>query len=269
MRVKSIVTSAAAAAAAAVGLALSAPVASAHFDFVPRVESGKVVTGGHDDEAGVDVGVLRVGGYDFGEVVGDPYNVGDPGFNTIGASAFAAGSQLRLRGLAVDGRFLRYWDGAGSPTFGAAPAGATLSLAGSPTRSATFADSALTYAPDSPATLLIGSFASNGALHVHLTSSVFENGQQVDGSVPEGAYLVSFDLINPNADGSASGVAGSDPLFVVYNNGLTEAQHDAAIDAAGAAYASAPAPEPGSPGLVLAAGGGLLCRRRRRCGAGV
>ncbi|MFT3785665.1 MAG: PEP-CTERM sorting domain-containing protein [Tepidisphaeraceae bacterium] len=232
--------------------------ASAHFDFTPRVEAGKVVTGGHDDEAGVDVDVLRVGGYDFGETPGDPYNIGDPGFNTMGASSFGAGTQLRLQALPVDGKYIRYWDGSGTPNFGPAPSGVTVGLAGSPSRFVTFADSSATYTPSSTTNLLVGSFASNGALHVHLTSSIFKDGLQVDGSVPSGAYLISFELANLTSSNGATGVSASEPLLVIYNNGLTEEQHDAAIDFAQASYV----PEPATLcGLTM---GGLLLGRRRR-----
>ncbi|MDB5327064.1 MAG: hypothetical protein JWM57_2633, partial [Phycisphaerales bacterium] len=104
---------------------------SAHFDFVPKIVNGQIATGGHDDEEGVDVDTLRVGGYDFGEVPEDPYNIGDPGFNTNGGSAFVGGSSLRLMAEPVKGAFLSYWDGAGPVSFTAVPAGVSLSLSGS------------------------------------------------------------------------------------------------------------------------------------------
>lgn len=232
--------------------------ALAHFDFIPRIESNQIITAGHDDENGIDVASLRVGGYDFGENIDDPYNIGDPGFNTVGASTFTGGTQLRLRGLAIDGKNLRYWNGIGSPSFSPAPAGVTLDLSASPTRAATFSDASVTYTPASTPSLLIGSFAANGAMHVHLTSSIFADGDQLADSVPQGAYLLSFELFNQTSDGNPTGVVPSTPLFIVYNNGLTEAQHAAAINFAQSTYV----PEPASL-LWLISLGALLIRAPR------
>jgi len=259
MRLKRLVSSA----LIVVGGLVAQP-ALAHFDFVPKIVSGQVATAGHDDGAGIDVNDLRVGGYDFGETAGDPYNIGDPGFNSLGATSFAAGTQLRLRGLPVDGKFLRYWDGTGSPSFGAAPAGVTLDLAGSPTRLVTFSDSALTYIPASTPSLLIGSFSANGSIHVHVTSSIYAGGLQVADSVPEGAYLISFDLFNPASDGiTSTGVTASDPLFIVYNNGLSEELHDEAIEQVQAT----PVPEPAAISSLLLGAAALLRRGRRTAAA--
>ena len=46
--------------------------ARADFDFSPRIENGAIVTGGHDDEQGIDVSSLRVGAYGFGADPLDP-----------------------------------------------------------------------------------------------------------------------------------------------------------------------------------------------------
>lgn len=224
--------------------------ASAHYDFVPSKQSGKIQVAGHDDEVNVDIPTFRVGGYDFGEVASDPYNVGDPGFNTQGSTSFTAGTALNLTALPVDGAFLRYWDGTGDVSFGAAPAGVTLSLAGSPSRRVTYSSSAASYTPATPATMLIANFSVGGATHTHLTSSIFQSGGQTLGSVPSGAYLLSFKLQNP-------GTTDSDPLFIVFNNGLDEDDHDASIDHVGMTYV----PEPGCLGLL--AGAGVLLRRKR------
>lgn len=222
---------------------------SAHFDFVPEVVNGQIATGGHDDEEGVDVDSLRVGGYDFGEVPEDPYNIGDPGFNTNGVSTFVGGSSLRLTAGPVNGAFLSYWDGTGPVNFTTAPAGASLSLSGSPTRSLSLTGTSATYLPASSDSLLVGTFAANGALHQHLGSSL----ASLTGTPAVGAYLISFELTNPGGAASAS-----DPLYVVYNNGLSEETHDAAISAVEASLV----PEPTTLAM-LAAGGGLLLRRVR------
>lgn len=239
-------------AAATIGLAAS--LASAHFDFVPKIVNNQVATAGHDDEEGVDVSSLIVAGYDFGEIAADPYNIGDPGFNTQGASAFTASSTLRLAAQTHNGRYLSYWNGTGDPTFGSVPSGVSLTLAGSPSRYVSLTETSATYAPSSTPSLLIGTFSSNGAMHVHLTSSIFKDGDQVEDSVPVGAYLIAFELLNPN-----TGVANSEPLYIIFNNGLTEEVHDGAIDAFAASLNAIP--EPASLGLLTLALP-LLTRRR-------
>lgn len=242
--------------AAAVALTgAAAPMAWAHFDFTPRVEGNQVVTGGHDDVEGTDVDILRVNGYDFGETPGDPYNIGDPGFNTQGASTFTGASTLRLAGLPIEGAYLRYWDGTGAPAFDQAPANVSLMLSGSPTRYATFTGDGVTYTPSSPSSLLVGTFSGSGAMHVHLGTSIFADGDQIEGTVPEGAYLLAFELSNPG-----TGVTTSDPLYIVYNNGLDEEVHDAAMDH----VQSTLVPEPATFGALGAGAAGLLMRRRRR-----
>lgn len=229
----------------------------AHYDFVPRIQDGRVTAAGVDDENGTSVNELRVAGYDFGENAFDPYNIGDPGFNTGGPSAFAGGTQLRLAARAVDGRFLSYWNGVGTPAFGQVPAGVTIDLAGSPTRYVTFGDTSVTYAPSLPSSLLIGSFTSAGAMHIHLGASAFKDGLQEADSVATGAYLIAFDLVNRTGGGAATGVADSLPFYAVFNNGLIEARHDDAIAHVQAAFV----PEPAS--LAVFGVGGLLFLRRR------
>ncbi|HQY89442.1 MAG TPA: hypothetical protein PK402_12390 [Tepidisphaeraceae bacterium] len=233
-------------------VALSAQSVCAHMDFIPGISNNQVVTSGRDDLTNEFVESLIVNGYDFGEVEGDPYNIGDPGFNTGGPSAFSTGSTLRLAGLAVDGRFLSYWNGAGDPSFGSPAAGTSLVISGSPTRFVTFTESSISYAPTSPASLLIGTFSTGGSLHSHVSSSLLLNNLQEPDSIPVGAYLLSFSLSNPS-----TGVMDSDSLFVVYNNGLDESVHDAAIDFVSATYV----PEPTMLMVALAALP-LLARRR-------
>jgi len=224
-----------------------------HFDFVPSVSlGGQIVTGGYNDESAESVSSLIVNGYDFGENAFDPYTIGDPGFNTRGASSFQGGSTLHLSGLPVDGRFLSYWDGDGAVSFGDTPAGVTLDVAFSPTLKATFSTGALVYAPGTASSVPIGTFSGTGSLHTHVESSIFFDGLQAENTVPVGAYLLSFELLNPGGTATTS-----DPLFIVYNNGLDEEVHGAAIAAV---------PEPATIGLL-----GLLAplalRRRRAASA--
>lgn len=232
---------------------LMANLAHADFDARPYISNNQIVTGGHDDENNIDTAVQRVFTYDFGDVAADPYNIGDPGFNTNGQSAFTPTSTLNFRGLSLTGGLsIQYWDGTGSPQFGAVPSGVSINLSGSPSRYISYSSSGISYAGGTP--LTIGNFsATNGALHVHLGTSIFENGAQADNSVPTGEYLISYQLENPS-----TGVINSDPLFIVYNNGLSDEQTDAAATYVNATYT----PEPASLG-VLGLGATLLLRRRK------
>ena len=241
--------------AAVVMSAAGSSMSRADFDFRPYVAGGQIITGGHDDETGQDVSELRVGNNAFDLTSADPYNTGDPGFNTQGASTFRPGSALYLSGQAIDGAYLRYWDGNGAATFGAAPAGASIELSRSPALYAVFGSSGVTYTPAGTSSLLIDNFSNDTAsMHRHLNSSIFENGVQ-DASIADGAYLLSFTLSNPNGNG----IADSKPLFIVYNVGLSDAQNAEAVSAVTARYV----PEPATASLA-GIGAMLLLRRRRR-----
>lgn len=227
------------AAVALLTIASAATAARAAYDFIPRIENGKIVTGGYDDGAGANVSSLRVSGYAFGSNPDDPYNLNDPGFNTIGASTFRSGTQLRFQPLPLaDNVFLQYWNGTGTPLFATTPQGVSIRLSASPTRHVTYTSTAASVVTSpSSSSLLIGSFSSNGTLHVHFNSSLYFNGSQDPdlSPAPIGAYLLSFKLLNPNTS-----VTDSDPLYMVYSNGLTTAQQNAAVQAATSALSAPP-----------------------------
>jgi len=88
-------------------------------------------------------------------------------------------------------------------------------------------------------------------MHRHLVSQLLDT----DGTdpnppnAPDGIYLVSLSLTLPG-----SGLADSDPLFFVYNNGMDEAVHDAAVDWVQVHLV----PEPASWALMAAALAGLM-----------
>jgi hypothetical protein len=226
----------------------------AHFDVLPGIFNNKIVTDGYDDEEMLGELNVTVFGYDFGETPGDSYNIGDPGFNTQGSSLFTGGSTLRYIAQQYQGRFLSYWDGTGSPSFGAVPAGISLRVSGSLTRHITLTQGSAVYAPNTApndTSLLIGTFATGGTMHTHLGSSIFLNGDQTEGSIPNGLYAVAFTLTNPG-----TGVADSDLRYIVYNNGLSEAQHTRGMAAI---------PEPGTWALLACSlVGGLVAGQRWR-----
>lgn len=214
-----------------------AGIAQAHVDVGPYVANSKIVTGGKDDGTGETFAVIRSYGYDFGEDAANPYFIGDPGFNAAAGSGLPQGSQLRFDVLSS----LRYWDGTGEPAFSAAPAGESIAFNfGASTTTVTSASGA------QPG-FNLQTVGANGALHRHLNTTF-------DGTPPaEGVYAVLLDLASSDA-----AIARSDPFYVVFNNGLSEAQHDAAIDVLGATLV----PEPAT--LAGFAGAGVLLLRRRR-----
>jgi hypothetical protein len=229
-------------------LTLSIPsIALAHFDVRPYVSAGQIITGGHDDAAGIDEPVVRVFGYDFGEDPADPFFAQDPGFNAEAGSGLPAGSQLRFNVLSS----LLYWNGSGA-----------VSLIAPPTESMTFSFGAnnrtISGGSGPQSGFSLQTVGSDGSVHRHLNA--FLNGSDgnavpasVDGvEAPAGVYALALELASSDA-----AIASSAPFYLVFNNGLSEEQHDQAIDF----IASSIVPE---PGLVAVAGLAPLLRRRRR-----
>jgi hypothetical protein len=172
--------------------------------------------------------------------------INDPGFNTVGASALPGGSQLILRvpsptifGLPAN---LTYWGGSGEVNFGAVPSGESLRL-NRGTQDRIFANNTSAIAD-----LSIGTVGANGSIHQHLNSFLQGSDGNVDpgdGIVPaDGVYLATFNLAS-----SDPLIADSQPLFLVYNNGVSEAFHDEAIDWVETNLV--PIPEPATLALAL------------------
>jgi hypothetical protein len=206
-------------------VATGAAGALAHEDVVPYELDGKIVTGGHDDVLATDNVTQQVFGYDFGEDPFDPYFIGDPGINN---GAFAVGvypnngllpANFTL-GFNVVSNLL-YWDGAGAATLGPAPDDVSLGLARG---SFEVLVDALGQSGTVPT---ISSTGASGRVHVHLESTLNFQGSfdPGDPNAPDGVYVVGLTLKLPG-----SGLADSDPIYLVYNNGLDEEIHDEAIE---------------------------------------
>lgn len=228
-------------------VAMSASARAQHSDVRPHVRDGRIVTGAFDDSTSTFIEEARVFGYDFGEVIGDPFFAADPGFNAAAGSGLPADSQVRFNILGD----LQYWSGSGDVVFGGMPGGETLRLSlGAQSRRAGAGTGEI-------AAFSLGTVGAAGTLHVHLNSFLQGsdgNADPSDGFPPaEGIYLVPLELVSSDA-----GVADSLPFWVVFNNGLSEEAHDRAIGY----VESSVVPEPGA-GLMMLGVVGLVLRRRR------
>jgi hypothetical protein len=68
----------------------------------------------------------------------------------------------------------------------------------------------------------IGTVAADGSLHRHLNT--FLQGPPGGGAPADGVYFTNIRLVS-----SAGSIAPSDALYLIFNNGATEAQFDAAL----------------------------------------
>jgi hypothetical protein len=234
------------------GLVLPAAALAQHADVRPFVEGNRIHTAGYVDESSTVLPGMRVFGYDFGEDPDQPYFTQDPGFNASAGSGLPAGSQLlfNITGAASLGlpANLSYWDGAGGVAFNATPSGESLTL-----------NFGIQNRVVDDSTAFVSGFSlqtvgATGTIHRHL--SAFLNGGS--GDPKAGIYLLSLEL-----QSSDSSIATSQPFFLVYNNGLSEQTHDAAI---AWVERNLLVPEPGTLLLVSVA---CICvvrtRRRGRC----
>lgn len=239
-----------------IGAALATTsLAQAHFDIRPRVETAQIVTDGYEDASATTAPGLRVFGYDFGENADDPFFAQDPGFNAISGSGLPQGSQFTFNILGG----LEFWDGSGAPSFAPVGTGESIDLNfGAVTR--TIAGSSTNQAGFN-----IQAVGAGGTIHRHLNAFLKgSDGNTVpagpgswgagDGiQAADGIYLFSLELLlDPSG-----GIGKSEPIFLVFNNGLPEAAHDLAIDWA----QTNRVPEPAVAGLL---GIVVLASLRRR-----
>lgn len=224
----------------------------AHLDFSPNLQNGQIISNGWNDDADVSMGDqaffpgVRVFGYEFGEVPGVPYFANDPGINVRDGSGFTPGSQVGFRLLNT----LGYWDGSGSVAFTAPTSSESIAFTFGPTSLATLDGSGF----DSADAFFGPVVDSEGGAHFHINTELLGSDGDDDPAPAAGIYLIEMALLN-----SALPDAASDPVFVLFNNGLDEELHEASIEYAETTLV----PEPTSAVLLAGLGGLALIRRRR------
>ena len=241
--------------AIAVAAALLSSVACAHNDVVPYSNGTKILTGGHDDLANTTDELLSAFGYDFGEDPNDPWVIGDPGFNNSSAftTSFPNAGALPAGALALSvfsGNYgsLHYWDGTGtSAAFSPVASGVEINLnRGS--------NNLRICGATASGSLSIATILAAGRVHQHLQTSLGAGGS--GGSfttlgATDGIYAFGATL--------SSGGLSSDPIYFVFNAGMSEAIHDVGIDF----YATQAVPEPSCFALVTLGVAVLAFRRKR------
>lgn len=228
-----------------------------HADLVPYLSSGRILTGAHSDLDDLTAESQRVFGYDFGEDPGDPWFIGDPGFNNGAAFTTAFPNAGVLPGstvLAISvaaGSYgpLHYWNGTGAVNFTPVGGGVEINL-NKGSNNLRIGASTLS------GTLSVGTTTASGRIHQHLETSIGTGGSGSGFTTlgaPDGLYAIGLVL--------TAGGFSSDPAYVVYNVNMSEEIHDQGM----AWYETHVVPEPSTTALALA--GLLLLAGARRAGA--
>ncbi len=204
-----------------------------------------------DVEVAIEDGAVevheRVAEGEFGSELNPPNTTDDPGFAPEGAedaiptTTFAAGQTLAFEtvDLGDSGLNFWYWDGTGSPSFGASPHDLNISRTAAGSIDLSAGNGGFTmFAAD-----------SQGFFDEHMDFTL-------DAAVPStGVYVFGMTLSSPNA---SPAVDSSEPVFfVMASQGLDESIHEAAVDYIGSTLV----PEPSGLWLCLV---GLLGFVRRR-----
>lgn len=243
----------------------------AHFDVSPELVGGKIVTDGithaiefnpftevehHDEFHRYFAPNMRVFTFELGEDPLLPTSVDHPGINNEGGTAKDAGGNDVVTdgtGLPLGSTLsivilsdLLYWDETG---FIAVRDSETMEIDyNTGTRTAGTGTGALSPLP-------VKTFTDDDHVHLHLVATLLDESSLTDSATP-GVYMIEA-LLQSND----SGVADSDPFWLLYGYGLTdehelhEAEHWVEVNLV---------PEPTA--LALLGAGGVVClagRRRR------
>lgn len=203
--------------AAACATASAQSFATTGSDIIPRVVSGQMTTGAKDDRdpTGTEVVNVRVYPYYFQSNPDDPYFDQDPGFNAPAGSGLGASSTLSYNILSG----LSYWDGTGPVTQTLPPANEAIQY------KLGISSATVTGSSTAQPGFNLARVQANGAVHVHLNAFLFGpdgNADATDGVVATpGIYFVTLQAVD-------NGVASSQPLYIVYDNGLPSSVLDQA-----------------------------------------
>ena len=212
-----------------------------HFDISPTVENGKIVSNGYSDDDGDFLAGERVFGYELGEggIPGNETFAGDPGINVRPGAGWAG-----LPGLKITGP-LTYWNGSGYDPVSDPDTFLKISF-GAPERFVTGTSGTL-------ADIFIDS------THEHFNALLNDtSGNPLDTTTDPATGIYQFEAQIVSTDGS---LAASDTIWINFNYGAPEPDHEAALEYTETVLA----PEPSSA-LALLAGAGLIAARRRRRG---
>lgn len=197
----------------------------------------------------------------------DPFNPGDfssnePGFNTNPAEMLLVnpGDQIWLNALnaslfsSFGQGFVNYYN----PTTDALEASGRLRVIDNSTGTVDLTlDGAVIESGLSNQFIDFGSSGSNpGEVHDHVILDLLD-----DATAPLGAYGVMFQFQSDFATGDGIMDLSSDPFWIVWNHGMSEADFE---NLAMPKFGAAAVPEPTAASLLALAAAGSLLRRRRK-----
>jgi len=172
-------------------------------DIFLDVENGAIVTGLIDEESGIESPLYVFAG-EFGDG-GNPTFTSNPGFDCFPAT-FPVGSRVGWN--ALDG--IKVWNGNG---FIDAP-GERFTIS--------FTAALQRIVEDNPVLGFDLAVQADGGYHRHLTFAISRS----DATPPTpGIYLLNLEMFSTSAS-----IDSSEPFWIVFNYGDSEANHEAAID---------------------------------------
>ncbi len=235
------------------------------FDLSPFVGPGsQIAINAFQDDLQLEVDNVRVFAYEFGEEIGQPFFLPDPGFHPLPGSGFASGSLVGFELTAP----LSFWNGVGSASFGALPNLESISLG----FGANVVVSGGASVP-TPAGYAFGLIDLDGEFDDHLETFLLGAGgtTSAPGTPTAGIYLLSLRVTS-----STPGVLASDTAYLLFANPSFDGQFEEQLDQArlfvrdtfapGTNLAVVPEPAALSGLIVLAGFAASRSALRRRVG---